>query len=260
MATRSKKPPTETPEKKTDRPADIPELDVNIRQLKEFAALSAVDFARSGMVIGLGHGSTALLAIRRIGQLLREGELQEICAVPCSRQAGESAMALGIPLTTLEAHPVIDLTIDGADEIDPKMNIIKGGGGALLHEKIVARASLREIIIADDSKLSPALGTKRPVPVEVIPFGWNPVGIYLESLGAHIELRKDKGGDIFRTEEGNFIIDCRFGPIEDPDELSARLRECPGVVEHGLWGVLATDVIVAGKKGLKHMKRPKGEE
>jgi len=224
-------------------------------QLKRKAGERAVDFVESGMVVGLGHGSTAVFALRRIAQLLREGQLREIVGVPCSRQVEAEARKLGFPLTTLDEHPVIDLTIDGADEVDPRLNVIKGGGGALLREKIVAQASRREIIVVDESKLSRALGTRWPVPVEVVPFGWRTQSAYLESLGAQPSRRLNEDGTHFKTDQGNFILDSNFGPIPNPDQLAARLNERAGIVEHGLFLELATDVIVAGGEGIRHLRR-----
>jgi len=224
-------------------------------QLKRKAGERAVDFVESGMVVGLGHGSTAVFALRRIAQLLREGQLREIVGVPCSRQVEAEARKLGFPLTTLDEHPVIDLTIDGADEVDPRLNVIKGGGGALLREKIVAQASRREIIVVDESKLSRALGTRWPVPVEVVPFGWRTQSAYLESLGAQPSRRLNEDGTHFKTDQGNFILDSNFGPIPNPDQLAARLNERAGIVEHGLFLELATDVIVAGGEGVRHLRR-----
>jgi len=203
----------------------------------------------------LGHGSTAAFAVRHIAQLLREGRLQKILGVPCSRQVEEAAQRLGIPLTTLDEHTSVDLTIDGADEVDPCLNLIKGGGGALLREKIVAQASRREIIVVDGSKLSPALGTRCPVPVEVVPFGWPAQAAYLESLGARPALRAKSDGSPFHTDQGNVILDCRFDPIQDPLQLAARLNERAGIVEHGLFLGLATDAIVANNRGVRHLKR-----
>jgi len=231
------------------------EIDANIPQLKQKASWYAVDFVKSGMVLGLGHGSTAVFAVRCIAQLLREGQLQDVLGVPCSRQVEAEARELGIPLTTLDQHPVVDLTIDGADEVDPDLNLIKGGGGALLREKIVAQASRREIIVVDESKLSPALGTHWPVPVEVTPFGWRTQSAYLESLGAQATLRVENDGTPFRTDQGNLILDCQFGPISDPTQLAARMNERAGIVEHGLFLGLATDVIVAGAEGVRHLRR-----
>ena len=227
----------------------------NISQLKQQAAWYAVDFVKSGMVVGLGHGSTAIFAVHCIAQLLHESQLQDILGVPSSLQVEEEARRLGIPLTTLDEHPVVDVTIDGADEVDPHLNLIKGGGGALLREKIVAQASRREIIVVDESKLSPALGTHWPVPVEVTPFGWRSQAAYLESLGAQPILRLNKDGTPFKTDQGNLILDCRFGPISQPAQLAAHLGERAGIVEHGLFLGLATDVIVASVEGIRHLKR-----
>ena len=231
------------------------ELKDNISQLKQRAAERAVEFVKSGMVVGLGHGSTAIFAVRRIAQLLHEGQLQDIFGVPCSRQVEEDARRLGIPLTTLDEHPVVDVTIDGADEVDPDLNLIKGGGGALLREKMVAQASRREIIVVDESKLSPALGTRWAVPVEIVPFGWRSQSAYLESLGAQPVLRLSSDGTPFTTDQGTLILDCNFGPIAQPAQLAARLSERAGIVEHGLFLGLATDVIVASVEGIRHLKR-----
>jgi ribose 5-phosphate isomerase A len=233
----------------------VEKLKRGIAQLKQQAAWYAVDFVESGMVVGLGHGSTTIFVVRCIAQLLREGQLQGILGVPCSLHVEEDARQLGIPLTTLDEHPVVDLTIDGADEVDPGLNLIKGGGGALLREKIVAQASRREIIVVDESKLSPALGTHWPVPVEVIPFGWRSQAAYLESLGARPVLRQNANGTSFKTDHGNLILDCHFGPISDPAQLAAQLNERAGIVEHGLFLGLATDVIVASEEGIRHLKR-----
>jgi ribose 5-phosphate isomerase A len=213
----------------------------------------AADFVTSGMVLGLGHGSTAVFALRRIAGLLRTGQLRDILGVPCSTAVEAEARDLGIPLTTLDEHPVIDLTIDGADEVDPDFNLIKGGGGALLREKMVAQASRREMIVVDGSKRSPALGTRWPVPVEVVSFGWQAQVIYLEWLGAKATLRREEDGTPFTTDQGNLILDCDFGPISDPHHLAVRLNERAGVVEHGLFLGLATDVIVADAEGIHHL-------
>ena len=225
------------------------------RELKRQAGFFAADFVESGMVLGLGHGSTAIFALRGIAERLRAGQLRDVVGVPCSRQVEREARELGIPLTSLEEHPEIDLTIDGADEVDPALNVIKGGGGALLHEKIVAQASHREIIAVDESKLSPALGTHWPVPVEVLPFGWQGQMAYLESLDARPTLRRNKDGTPFRTDEGNWILDCDFGPISQPVSLAARLNERAGIVAHGLFLGLATDVIIASSRGIRHLRQ-----
>jgi len=226
-----------------------------IQKLKKQAANRAVECIESGTVVGLGHGSTAFFAVRRIAELLNAGKLSEILGVPCSLQVEEEARQLGIPLGALDEHPIIDVTIDGADEVDPNLDCIKGGGGALLREKIVAQASLREIIVVDESKLSPALGTHWPVPVEVIPFGWRSQISFLESLGARVTVRQASGGRRFITDQGNLILDCNFGPLSQPAQVARELSQRTGIVEHGLFLGLTTDVIVAGKKGVRHLTR-----
>jgi len=225
------------------------------QKLKQQAADRAVEFIESGMVVGLGHGSTALFAVRHIAALLQAGSLSGILGVPCSLQVEEEARRLGIPLTSLDEHPIIDVTIDGADEVDPNLDLIKGRGGALLREKMVAQASHREIIVVDETKLSPALGTRWPVPVEVVPFGWRTQALYLESVGAHVSARRNSDGTFFKTDQGNLILDCKFGPLSQPPQLAAKLNTRTGIVEHGLFIDLATDVIVANAKGVRHLKR-----
>lgn len=228
---------------------------MDIAQLKQQAAEYAAQFVTSGMVVGLGHGSTAIFAVRDIAARLTTGELKDIVAIPCSRQTEADARALGIPLTTLDETPVIDLTIDGADEVDPALNLIKGGGGALLREKIVAQASGREIIAVNEGKLVPVLGTVWAVPVEVIPFGWRSQANFLTALGAEVTLRRSSDGEPFRTDQGNLILDCRFGPIAQPEELAAQLRARAGIVEHGMCLGMADDVIIAGPTGIRHLRR-----
>lgn len=222
---------------------------------KQQAAEHAATFVESGMVVGLGAGSTAVFATRRIAQLLADGQLHNIVGVPCSSEIEAEARRLNIPLATPNEHPTIDLTIDGADEVDPQLDLIKGGGGALLREKIVASASRREIIVVDDGKLSAALGTHWAVPVEVVTWGWRAQVHYLESLGAQVTLRTSGDGTPFTTDHGNFILDCAWGPIGDPAQLAAQLANRAGVVEHGLFLGLATDLIVAGPKGIRHITR-----
>jgi ribose 5-phosphate isomerase A len=226
-----------------------------VAQLKQQAAERAVDVIKSGMIVGLGAGSTALYALRVIADRLRSGQFREIVAVPCSTQTEAEAQKLGIPLRALEEQLSIDVTIDGADEVDPNLDLIKGGGGALLREKIVAQASRREIIVVDESKLSPMLGTHWPVPVEVVPFGWRSQANYLESLGARVTRRQDEEGMPFRTDQGNFILDCDFGQISQPAQLAGLLNQRAGIVEHGLFLGMATDVIVASNDGVRHLKR-----
>jgi ribose 5-phosphate isomerase A len=226
-------------------------LDVN--EMKRRAAWRAVEFVEDGMVVGLGHGSTAAFAVERIAELLRAGGLTGIVCVPCSEEVADHAERLGIALTTLDESPSIDVTIDGADEVDARMNLVKGGGGALLREKIVADSSEREIIVVDGSKLSLHLGTRFALPVEVVPFAWIVERRSLETLGAHV-LRRG-GDDPFLTDQGNYILDCDFGPIEEPAELSRRLDARPGIVGHGLFIGLATDLVVATERGVRHFAK-----
>lgn len=240
-------------------------------QLKQEAARRAADLVQSGMAVGLGEGSTAVWAVRRIGELVQAGKLVNIVGVAASLRMEAEAHRLGIALTTLGAHPVVDLTIDGADEVDPQLDLIKGGGGALLREKIIAQATRREVIVVDESKLVPALGTHWGIPVEVIPFGWRSQYDYLSALGAQVAPRPAganlKAGErpatgpdtplevLYRTDQGNIILDCHFGPIHDPAALAERIKRRTGVVEHGLFLGLAQDVIVAGPGGVRHIQR-----
>ena len=217
------------------------------------AAECAVCYVESGMVVGLGSGTTAAFAVRRIGHLLRVGRLQGILGIPTSQTVEALAREQGIPLTTLDEHPEVDVTIDGADEVDTALRLVKGGGGALLREKIVARASRCEIIVVDDRKLVPRLGTRVPLPVEVVRFGWTLTARALAELGAEVA-RRLRGGEPFVTDEGHFIIDCWFGPIDDPAALAAAIEAIPGVVDHGLFLGLADLVIVAAPEGLRLLR------
>ncbi len=224
-------------------------------RFKEEAVKRAVQFVQTGMKVGLGTGSTAIFATRRIAALLATGELRDIVAFATSKATAKEALRLGVPLLPDDLPEDLDLTIDGADEVDADMNVIKGGGGALLREKIVAQASTREIIVVDDTKPSPRLGTHWPVPIEVIPFGWRSQARYLESLGARCAIRECPNGTQFVTDSGNMILDCHFGPIADARALSNALARRAGIVEHGLFIGLATDLIVAGAGGVQHCAR-----
>ncbi|MDE2749361.1 MAG: ribose-5-phosphate isomerase RpiA [Chloroflexota bacterium] len=227
---------------------------MNSTTLKRQAGEYAAGFVESGMTVGLGSGSTAIFATRRIAQRIHSGALTDIVAIPSSLATEAAAKELGIPLTTLAEHPRIDITIDGADEVDPDFNLIKGGGGAHLREKIVAQASERLVIAVDDSKLVDQLGTSWAVPVEVIPFGWESQAAYLQSLGANPMLRID-GGAPFSTDQGNLILDADFGPIADAAALDQTLKSRAGIVEHGLFIGMTRDVVAAGLDGIQHLRR-----
>jgi ribose 5-phosphate isomerase A len=228
---------------------------LNMMQIKQKAASEAVNYIQAGMIVGLGFGSTALLAVRQLGELLGNGKLTHVLGIPSSIETESLALQLGIPLTTLEDHPVIDLTIDGADEIDPDLQLIKGGGGALLREKIVAQASRRVIIIADDTKRSPMLGTHWPVPVEVIPYGWGSQRRFLESIGGYPQVRMKPDGSRFITDQGNMIMDCHFGPIKDLSLMAMQLDQRAGIIAHGIFLDMATDIIYCGQTGCEHILR-----
>lgn len=227
----------------------------NRTKLKQEAADYAVRYLQSGMVVGLGTGSTAIFATRRIGALLHEGSLTGIRGFATSNLIWQEAQALGIPLLEQSMPSKIDVTIDGADEVDSQLGLIKGGGGALFREKIVAQASDRLIIVVDDSKLSPRLGTLHTLPLEVSPFGWQSQLRFLQSLGARASIRKTSDGTQFVTDSGNMILDCDFGPIADPAELAAKLEARAGIVEHGLFLSIASEVIVAGEAGIRQLRR-----
>ena len=223
---------------------------------KREAAERAAALIESGMVVGLGTGSTAIFATRRLGELLKSGALRNVTGVPTSRATEAEAKALGIPILSEEMPRDIDLTIDGADEVDPALNLIKGGGGALFREKIVAQASRRVVIVVDELKLSAALGTKHSLPVEVARFGWKSQDRFVAGLGGKPVLRSGTNGQPYETDQGNWILDCAFGPIADPDELALRLAARAGIVEHGLFCGLASEVIVAGEGGVREIRRP----
>lgn len=227
-------------------------------QQKQMAANHAAGYVQSGMVIGLGTGSTAILFLRRLAERLAAGDLSNVIGIPTSNQIETEAKRLHFPLTTLEEQLVIDLTVDGADEVDPQFNLIKGGGGALLREKIVAQASKRTVIIVDEGKLSSVLGTKWHVPIEVIPFGWRTQVAYLTGLGARVVLRQTNEGATFITDQGNYILDTHFGPIPDPAALAQTLNQRVGIVEHGLFVGLAHEVIVGAPNGVRILRPASG--
>jgi ribose 5-phosphate isomerase A len=226
--------------------------------LKEQAARAALDLVIDGMRLGLGTGSTASRFVAALGERVAAG-LNVLC-VPTSEVTREQAAGLNIPLTTLDQTPRLDLTVDGADEIDPELRMIKGGGGALLREKIVATASDRMVVVADEGKLVSGLGAF-PLPVEVVRFGVMATIGLVEAIAAEagchgpITLRSGGGEAPFVTDQGNLILDCAFGSIPEPEVLAFALKRVPGVVEHGLFLGLADLAIVAGKGGVKALRR-----
>ena len=219
---------------------------------KRAAARAAVQLVETGNVVGLGSGSTATFAIHFLAERVRSG--LKIAGIPTSKATKTLAEQLGIPLTTLRDNPVIDIDIDGADEIDPQLNLIKGGGGAMLREKVIASASKRFVVVAESVKLVPHLG-KFPLPVEVISFAEALVKTRIEVLGARVTLRKQKDGSVYVTDEGHHILDCNFGEIADPAALNAKLHEIPGVVEHGLFIAMAEAAFVGREGSVLQVKR-----
>ena len=217
---------------------------------KRAAGETAADrFVTDGMRVGLGTGSTAVWAIRRIAERLAGGSLRDVLGVPTSRASEAEAVGVGIPLTTLDDHPVLDVTIDGADEVSPRLDLVKGGGGAHLREKIVAQASLRLVVVIDEVKLVPALGTGFPIPVEVVPMALRPEQGFLEALGARVTVRTAADGSRFVTDEGNHILDADFGPLSEPAVLLEALHSRAGIVEVGLFLDMASFVVVARGDG-----------
>ena len=221
-------------------------------ELKRAAARRAAELVRDGMLLGLGTGSTADLWLVELAARVRAG--LRVSGVPTSRRTERLAQQAGIPLATLEEHQRLDLTVDGADEVERQsLNLIKGRGGALLREKLVAAASDQRVIVVDDSKLVPALG-RGPLPVEVVPFGWRQTAANLERLGCQASLRQADGRP-FVSDEGHYVLDCYFGAIPEPVALAVEIKALVGVVEHGLFIELADRVVVAGSGGIEELTR-----
>jgi len=221
-------------------------------QEKEAAARASLGFVKDGQIVGLGTGSTAAYFIQLLGERVKNG--LRIRCIPTSEHSRVRAASLGIPLTTLDECQQIDVTVDGADEVDPKLRLIKGGGGALLREKIVASVTKQLVIVADATKRVPVLG-RFPLPVEVIKFAQAVVKNRIEALGAQVELRLGADGKPFLTDENNHILDCRFGQIPDADGLARQLSDMAGVVEHGLFIGMASVVLVANGSEVVELRR-----
>ncbi len=218
---------------------------------KELAGRAAAKLVKDGDVVGLGTGSTAYFAIMELGERVKAG--LKIIGIPTSTQTGDLARTIGIPLTTLDEHPEIDITIDGADEVDPKLRLIKGGGGALTREKVIASASRKMVVVADSAKMVAVLGNF-PLPVEVIAFARTVVERKIAALGGTPKVRTKKDGSTFLTDNGNPILDCHFGKITDPPGLAAELSGMPGIVEHGLFIGLAKVVLVGRGDHVEEIK------
>lgn len=221
-------------------------------QEKEAAARASLQFVKDEQVVGLGTGSTAAYFIKLLGEEVRNG--LRIRGIPTSDRSRELALSLGIPLTTLDECQEIDVTVDGADEVDPQLRLIKGGGGALLREKVVASATRQMVVVADASKQVQRLG-KFPLPVEVIKFAQALVAKRISALGAEVKLRLDSAGKPFVTDENNHILDCRFGEIRDPDGLAQELSSMAGVVEHGLFIGMASVALLARGTEIVELRR-----
>jgi ribose 5-phosphate isomerase A len=225
---------------------------------KQVAAEYGASLVKSGMVLGLGSGTTSTLMVQAVARRLREGSLHSVTGIPSSSAIAAVARESGVPLTTLDEHPALDLNLDGADEVDEHLSLVKGLGGALLWEKIVATASRQVVIMVDDSKLVNRLGTKAPLPVEVIPFGWKTHLAFVASLGGAPVLRTEPDGRPFVTDEGNYILHCRFeGGIANPAELESQLLTRAGVVGTGLFLGVATQVVVGRADGVEVLTRAK---
>ncbi|MCK4332737.1 MAG: ribose-5-phosphate isomerase RpiA [Thermoplasmatales archaeon] len=215
--------------------------------MKKMAAEKAVEHVDNGMVIGLGTGSTVKYAIKKLGEMVNTG--LKIEGIPTSLRTKKLATEYNIPLVDLNDYTEIDLTIDGADEVDSHLNLIKGGGGALTREKIIAYHSKKEIIVIDETKVVKKLGIDSPVPVEVTKYGWNATKKTLEELGCTAELRTIMD-EVYITDNSNYILDCDFGKINEPETLEKEINSIPGVIENGLFIDLVDEVIVGSKQGI----------
>ena len=224
----------------------------DVEAFKRRAADAAIGFVKEGMVVGLGTGSTVRYFLEKLADLAHAGF--QVRGVPTSHATGRLAKRLGITLTSLEEHPHLDLAVDGADEVGPRLALVKGGGGALFREKIVAAAAKRFVVVADESKVVRHLGERAPVPAEVSPFGWPVAKPGLEALGCVVVLRR-KGSTVVRTDNGNYLLDCRFPQIRDPAGLERDMKAVPGVIESGLFVEMADLALIGGARGVWRLTR-----
>jgi len=220
--------------------------------MKKLAAEKSVEYIENGMIVGLGTGSTVEYALKKLGEMVKKG--LKIQGIPTSLRTKKSATNYGIPLTKLKDHPEIDVTIDGADEVDSNLYLIKGGGGALTREKIIAYHSKKVIIIIDETKVTKRLGVDFALPVEVTKYGWTATMKTLEDMGCTPELRTITG-EPYITDNQNYIIDCDFGKIDEPEVLEKEINSIPGVVENGLFIDLVSEVIVGSKQGIMTLEK-----
>lgn len=219
---------------------------------KRQVGIAAAEYVRPGMALGLGSGSTVYFFLEELGRRVKGG--LEVVGIPTSERTAALARDFGIPLATFDDRQELDLAVDGADEVDPQLNLVKGHGGALLREKIIAMAARRLVIVVDSSKVSAALGTNMTLPVEVVPFATALARKRLEALGARPTLRQD-GGKPYVTDNGNWLLDCGFAPMADPARLEAEINRVPGVMDNGLFIDLASEVIVARGGSIERLER-----
>ena len=226
---------------------------VDRERMKQLACQRAAQEVQHGMVLGLGTGSTVYYFLQELGRMVREG--LRITGVPTSVQTTQLATQLAIPLTTLDDYPHLDLAVDGADEVDDDLNLVKGAGGALLREKIVAASATRFLVVVDNSKVVHQLGERYPVPIEVVPFGSTPATRALAGLGARVTLRRGADGQTWVSDNGNYILDCHFGPIADAVALQQQLLAIPAVIDSGLFIGMTDTVLIGHNDGVRQLDR-----
>jgi len=222
-------------------------------RMKQLACQRAAQEVQDGMVLGLGTGTTVYYFLQELGRMVRQG--LRIAGVPTSVQTTQLATQLAIPLTTLDDYPDLDLAVDGADEVDADLNLIKGAGGALLREKIIAASAARFLVVVDDSKVVQHLGERASLPIEVVPFGTISALRALEGLGARVTLRRGAEGQTWLSDNGNYILDCHFGPIADPVALQQQLLAIPAVIDSGLFTGMTDTVLIGHAEGVRRIDR-----